>query len=73
MKYKNLRHAVSHIKLSNEDAIRDLRGNFRIPIKLNDDIDLNNPEIGKIIGVEAKKLREAVGYYLNGQLKSEIS
>jgi hypothetical protein len=73
MKYKNLRHAVSHIKLSSEDAIRDLRGNFRIPIKLNDDIDLNNPEIRKIIGVEAKKLREAVGYYLNGQLKNEIS
>jgi hypothetical protein len=49
MKYKNLRHAASHIKLSSEDAVRDLRGNFRIPIKRGDDIDLNDSKIKKFL------------------------
>jgi hypothetical protein len=72
MKYKNLRHAVSHIKLCSEDAVRDLRCNFHIPIQRGDDIDLNDAMIKKILGEEAGKLRNSAGFYLNRQLKKEL-
>jgi hypothetical protein len=46
---------------------------FSITLAPGQSLDVNDPEIKKILAGEAKKLREAVGYYLNGQLKNEIS
>ncbi|MDQ3969191.1 MAG: hypothetical protein M3275_12445 [Thermoproteota archaeon] len=69
-KYKNLRHAISHVRLDNPDAINDLQINFGIPIQAKQEIDLNDQAIKEILGRHASELRRSVGFYLNVQLKT---
>ena len=71
-RYKTLRDAVSHYILDVDRTIKNLKF-FSITLAPGQSLDVNDPEIKKILADEAKKLREAVGYYLNGQLKNEIS
>lgn len=72
-RYKTLRDAVSHYILDVDRTIKNLKKFFSITLAPGQSLDVNDPEIRKILADEAKKLREAVGYYLNGQLKNEIS
>jgi hypothetical protein len=72
-RYKTLRDAVSHYILDVDRTIKNLKKFFSITLAPGQSLDVNDPEIKKILADEAKKLREAVGYYLNGQLKNEIS
>jgi hypothetical protein len=71
-KYKNLRHAVSHVRLCDPNAINDLQTNFSIPIQVGQELNVNDPQIKKILYNHTRELRDSVGFYLNGQLKNEL-
>jgi hypothetical protein len=73
IKYRNLRHAVSHAKIDSPKAVKDLDNNFGIKMKRGVELDLNKPSIKAILYKHTKELRKCVGLYLQEQLRVELS
>jgi hypothetical protein len=73
IKYRNLRHAVSHVRIDDSRAINDLKNNFRIKMKAGEELDVNKPRIKAILHKHAGELRHSVGVYLQEQLRIELA
>lgn len=73
IKYRNLRHAVSHAKLDSQNAIDDLNNNFGIPLQKGQELDVNDRKIEEILYTHTRELRRSVGLYLQEQLKNELA
>jgi hypothetical protein len=73
IKYRNLRHAVSHVRLNNKDAIKDLKINFHLPIQAGKELDVNDSRIKNILHKHAREFQHSVGLYLNEQLRNELA
>jgi hypothetical protein len=69
--YKSLRDAVSHHELDVSKTIEKLKFCFGITIAKGEFLNVNNPEIKKILREEAGRLRESVWFYLIKQGKNE--
>jgi hypothetical protein len=72
IKYRNLRHAVSHAKIDSPKAINDLKNNFRIKMKPGQELDVNKPRIKAILYKHTREFRHSVGLYLQEQLRIEL-
>ncbi|MDQ3837131.1 MAG: hypothetical protein M3270_09395 [Thermoproteota archaeon] len=72
IKYRNLRNAVSHVRIDSSKAISDLKNNFGIKMKSGEDLDVNKPRIKAILYKHTRKFRESVGLYLLEQLRVEL-
>jgi hypothetical protein len=73
IKYRNLRHAVSHVRIDDPRAINDLKNNFRIKTKPGEELDVNKPRINAILYENTRDLRNSVGLYLQEQLRIELA
>lgn len=73
IKYRNLRHAVSHAKLDSQNAIDDLNNNFGIPLQKGQELDVNDPKIKEILYKHTREFRHSVGLYLQEQLRIELA
>lgn len=72
IKYRNLRHAVSHVRIDDPRAISDLKNNFGIKMKSGEELDVNKPRIRAILYKHTRKFRDNVGLYLQNQLRAEL-
>jgi len=63
-KYKSLRNAVSHEKINSKNDIDNLSYNFGIKMERGTNLDVNNPEIQKILEKEANNLLDIIIKYL---------
>lgn len=72
-KYRNLRHAVSHVRLNKKAAIKDLQLNFKLPIKWKKELDVNDPKVKKILQRHAAEFKKDASLYLNNQLKNILT
>jgi hypothetical protein len=72
IKYRNLRNAVSHVRLDKPKAISDLKNNFRIKMKSGEELDVNKPRIKATLYKHTRKFRDSVGLYLQEQLRIEL-
>jgi hypothetical protein len=72
IKYRNLRHAVSHIRIDDQRAVDDLKYNFGITMRTGEELDVNKPEIKEILYKHTREFRHSVGLYLQEQLKNEL-
>jgi hypothetical protein len=73
IKYRNLRHAVSHAKLDSQNAVDDLNNNFGIPLQKGQELDVNDSKIREILYKHTRELRDSVGLYIQEQLKNELA
>jgi hypothetical protein len=72
-KYRNLRNAVSHVKLDSPLARDDLKNNFGIILQIGQELDVDNPTIKQILEKYSRELRRDVGFYLQEQLTNELA
>jgi hypothetical protein len=71
-KYRNLRNAVSHVRIDDSRAISDLKNNFGIKMKRGEELDVNKPKIKTILYKHTRMFKESVGLYLQEQLRIEL-
>lgn len=68
IKYKPLRHAVSHEELSIEPTVRDLNSNFGLSWQVGDSLDPTDPRVDDFLRKEAKNLREIAWRHINNSI-----
>jgi hypothetical protein len=72
-RYRNLRNAVSHVRLDSKPARDDLRNNFGIDLQIGQELDVDNPQIREILLNHTRRFRDDVGDYLQEQLREELA
>ena len=73
IKYRSLRHAVSHVRLDVPNTLNELITNFGITLQTGQELDVNDPTIMEILYKHTRELRHSVGLYLQEQLKNELA
>jgi hypothetical protein len=73
IKYRSLRHAVSHVRLDDLKTLNELKTNFGIIMQPGQELDVNNPEIKEILYKHTREFRHSVGLYMQEQLKNELA
>ena len=58
MKYKKIRNAVSHKKITSPETISIVEDVFGITVNNGDSLDITDPKIYGILETESKKLRD---------------
>jgi hypothetical protein len=72
-RYRNLRNAVSHVRLDSSLARDDLRNNFGIDLQIGQELDVDNPQIKQILSNHTQQFRNEVGLYLQDELRNELA